>query len=305
MNRQDVIITVKDNFIYKIRRFMQSCAYVVFGAENMAKIYYRIVMKKRLNLKNPVSFTEKINWYKLYYCPENQLIIQCSDKYNVRDFLDSLGLEKYKAEIINSWKNPDEIVWEDLPDKFVLKNTNGCGYNIICRNKSSLNEKETKKLLKKWLSEHFGYYNAEPHYEKGEKQIICEKYIKSEDILPLDYKMHCMNGMPKVLQVCEERDRKETKYIFYDTKGIPFSFGKYPRKNRLDISEELLAEMVSVREKVAKYFPYVRVDFFINKGGLQISELTFSPSAGLKPDLLYRNADNIMGEMWDSEGLMA
>lgn len=304
LNNEKVIVTVRNNLSYRIRRWMQRCAYCVLGPTIMAKIYYRIVMKKKLHLKNPITFTEKINWYKLYYCPNNDLVVKCSDKFGVRSFLEENNLQKYMSELVGVWRDPNDIVWEELPQKFALKNSNGCGYNIICSDKSFLDETETKRTLKRWLKDHFGYYNAEPHYEKGDKCIICEEYIESEHLLPIDYKIHCMNGSPKVIQVCDERTNKTTKYVYYNEKGEPFSFGKYPTDAKLDISEEHLKEMVDVCEKAAKNFPYVRVDFFINKGNLQISELTFSPSAGLKPDLTYGDGDLIMGEMLNIKGLV-
>ena len=282
----------------------ESIAYRIFGPKFMSKVYYKLDMKRTLNLENPGTFTEKINWYKLFYCPYNELIIKCSDKYTVRPFLEKQGFGKYLSELIGVWDDPDDICWDELPDKFVLKNSNGCGYNIICDKKSCLDEKETKQLLKKWLNEHFGYYNAEPHYEIGKKRIICEKYIESGHLLPIDYKVHCMNGIPKVLQVCDERTNKVTKYYYYNMQGEPLQFGKYLIEQDISLDGALLAEMNSIAEKIAGFFPYVRVDFFINNGHLQISELTFSPSAGLKPDLNYNNGDEVMGKMLDFDELV-
>lgn len=294
-----IAVTVRDGFSYSVRRKGQCLAYKLLGPKRMAKVYYRIVMKEKLDLDHPKSFTEKINWYKLFYCPENERIIQCSDKYMVRSFLEGLGLGDYLSELIGVWEDPNQIDWDTLPQKFALKNSNGCGYNIVCRDKAHLDEQETKKLLKKWLNEHFGYFNAEPHYEVGSKRIICEKYIESAHLLPVDYKIHCMNGFPKVLQVCDERTAKETKYIYYDMEGHPLDFGKYPQKMDMDIAAEMLADMNRICRIIAPYFPYVRIDFFVNRGKLQIGELTFSPSAGLKPDLKYGNGDWIMGQMLD------
>lgn len=299
INNEYVAVTVRDNLGYRVRRRGQVLAYQIFGPVWMAKIYYRIVMKEKLNLRNPQTFTEKICWYKLFYCPKNELVIQCSDKFTVRSFLEGLGLGDYLSGLIGVWENPERIRWEELPRRFALKNSNGCGYNIICKDKAYLDERETKKLLKKWLGEHFGYYNAEPHYEVGRKRIICEEYIESAHLLPIDYKIHCMNGVAKVLQVCDERTAKETKYLYYDMEGHPLDFGKYPQKMDMDITSEMLADMNRICGIIAPYFPYVRIDFFVNQGKLQIGELTFSPSAGLKPDLKYGNGDWIMGQMLD------
>lgn len=299
MDKNHVVITVQRGIKYKFRRYIQVLFYKIFGPIIMAKIYYRIVMKKKLNLKNPTTFTEKINWYKIYYCPKNELIIKCSDKYTVRNFLIENGMKEYISEIVAVWDNANEIDWSKLPEKFALKNSNGCGYNIICNDKKYLDEKKTKKLLKKWMKEKFGCYNAEPHYNIGEKCIICEKYIESKNLLPLDYKIHCMNGKPKVIQLISERTTSHYITTYYDINGNPMDIGINPSKDKLNINDDLLEKMIEISEKIASYFPYVRVDFFINKGKIQISELTFSPSAGLKPDLNVNNGDIIMGNLFD------
>ena len=305
MNNEYVAVTVRDNLSYVIRRKCQVLAYKLLGAKIMAKVYYRIVMKENLNLRSPKTFTEKVSWYKLFYCPKNDLVVQCSDKYTVRGYLEERGLGDYLSTLIGVWDDPEEIDWDELPLKFALKNSNGCGYNIVCSNKAYLDEREAKKLLKKWLKERFGYYNAEPHYEAGKKRIIGEQYIESANLLPVDYKIHCMNGEPKVMQVCDERTAKITKYVYYDMSGHPFSFGKYPQESDLDISVEMLADMNRICKIIAPDFPYVRIDFFVNGGKLQIGELTFSPSAGLKPDLKYGNGDQTMGAMLDLSDIKA
>lgn len=299
-----VIITVRDNFAYTVRRSLQKMAYRLFGPVFMAKVYYKIVMGKKLNLKEPSTFTEKINWYKLYYCLNDPLIIKCCDKFGVREYLAEVGLERYLSALIGAWDTPEEIDWDKLPKKFALKNSNGCGYNIICCDKAALDEKKTKKLLRKWLRDSFGCYNAEPHYNLGKKKIICEEYIDSGTRLPDDYKIHCMSGEPKVIQVCDDRTSKTTRYTYFDTCGRPLPYGKSPSKSNICVPTEQLNEMLEVSKRAAKEFPYVRVDFFVNHGHLQISELTFTPSAGLKPDLLYGGGDLEMGKMMDIEQLV-
>ena len=139
----------------------------------------------------------------------------------------------------------------------------------------------------------------------GEKRILCEKYIESAHFLPTDYKIHCMNGDPKILQLCQDRNLTTKRFVYYDVEGHPLNFGKYPQKSDLEIEPELLVDMVRICRIIAPHFPYVRIDFFINHGKLQIGELTFTPSAGLKPDLNYGDGDRKMGEMLDISGLLA
>ena len=104
-----VTVTSKGNFTYRMRRQLQCAAYVLLGAKSISKIYYRISMGRPLHLANPQTFTEKITWYKLFYCPENERIIQCSDKYAVRSFLENLNLGNYLSELIGVWDTPEEI----------------------------------------------------------------------------------------------------------------------------------------------------------------------------------------------------
>ena len=300
-----VMVTSKGNFTYRMRRQLQCAAYVLLGAKSISKIYYRISMGRPLHLANPQTFTEKITWYKLFYCPENERIIQCSDKYAVRSFLENLNLGNYLSELVGVWDTPEEIDWDALPDKFALKDSNGCGHNIICRDKSHLDKGRAKALLRQWQRTRFGRYYAEPHYDIGEKRILCEKYIESAHFLPVDYKIHCMNGDPKVLQVCQDRNVTTKRFVYYDVEGHPLNFGKYPQKRDLEIEPELLVDMVRICRIIAPHFPYVRIDFFVNQGKLQIGELTFTPSAGLKPDLNYGDGDRKMGEMLDISGLLA
>ena len=295
----EVIITVKNSPIYKARRFAQRLAYRIFGPQRMAKFYYRIVMKSKLNLDNPQSFCEKINWYKLYYCPNNEMVVRCSDKYLVREYISSCGFDGLLSKIINVWEKPDDIKWDSLPNEFALKISNGCGYNIICSNKNCLNETKTKRLLKKWIKEKFGCYNVEPHYDLGPKWIICEKYIKGEDALPTDYKIPCFFGEPRLIQTCEDRSAEGSIYRYYNLDGNPLPYGKSCGEKPLEIRHDLLTQMIDVAKRLSKPFPFVRVDFFVVDNRLQISELTFTPSAGLKPDIAGQRGDVQLGAFFD------
>ena len=109
------------------------------------KIMYRVKMKKKLNLKNPKTFNEKINWLKIYDYPYNETVIKCADKYLVRDYLREKKLSKYLVNLFGVWDSPDEINFDALPNKFVLKCNHGCGYNIICTDKLYLDIDLTKK----------------------------------------------------------------------------------------------------------------------------------------------------------------
>ena len=273
-NDQAVIYTLKSNYKYRIRRRLQKVACHIFGFNIMTKIYYRIVMHQKLNLRSPKLYSEKICWYKLNYCPTNKTIINCADKYLVRKYLEDKGLREFLPELIGVWTNTDDIIWDELPEKFALKCSHGSGFNIICLDKKRANELEIKKKLNKWLKDDFGYYNAEPHYNYSDRRIICEKYIDSKTRLPIAYKVHCLNGKPITIQVCSDRGSGETKFAFCDLDGkwLPYT---NDGEQVFDICVKNLKMMKEIAEKIAADFPLVRVDFYKERDTLKIGELTF------------------------------
>ena len=295
-----VIITLKDGFVYKARRFMQKIAYGVFGPETMTKVYFRILLGRELNLDAPKTFNEKICYYKLYYCAKNERIAKCADKYWVRDYLTAKGYADNLIDLLGVWDEPEDIEWDQLPEKFALKRSNGCGYNIICTNKCGVNEKDVKKLLKKWQKDKFGKYNVEPHYDILPSKIICEKYINSEGRLPVDYKIHCCNGKSKYVMVCDGRVRGRTNFYYYDMNGKILDVETDGSSKPFDLDEKLFHEMIRISDDIAQDFPFVRVDFYIDNNKLMIGELTFTPTAGYDYTLSCKG-DEMIGKMFQIE----
>lgn len=301
-NNEALIITTKSSVLYKIRRKAQLIACDFLGQETMTRIYFRHLLGYTLNLDNPVTFNEKICWYKINYCPNDELVVRCADKFYVREYLEGKGLGGYLVDIVGVWDNPQEIIWKELPKKFAIKRTNGCGYNIICLDKNQVSEKHVKRLLTKWQKEKFGKYNIEPHYDVLDSKIICEKYIESEDRLPVDYKVHCFNGKPEFIMVCDGRLRGKTSFGYFDLHKTFLPYAKSQQTFNLDITQQLLDEMVRISEVIACDFPFVRVDFYFSKGKLFIGELTFTPTAGYD-FTITRDGDNEMGKLFDLSGI--
>lgn len=285
------------NTLYKLRRKMQYAAVKIFGDYAMSRLFFLIVMKKNLNLNNPITFNEKIQHYKLFYCRENPLVIQCSDKFKFRDYLKEKGLYENLIPLVGAWKNADDIPWTELPEKFALKCNHGCGYNIICSNKDKMSEKEVKKLLNKWMREDFGYFNAEPHYNKIPKMIICEKFIENEPgKLPIDYKVHCFNGEPLFLLVCSDRKDNTSYYDYFDLNWNNLDYSLVKNNNMLFEKPETFNEMIRISRVIASDFPFVRVDFYQYIGRVFIGELTFVPAGGLD-NTLPSEADYEIGKL--------
>lgn len=151
-----------------------------------------------MDLKNPKTFNEKIQWLKLHDYPNNQLVINGADKYKVREYVKKKGLGDILVPLLRHWDRPEDIDWEKLPDKFVLKCNHGCAYNILCNNKNAFDKDDAIKKIKKWMKEDFGAFNIETHYSKIKPHITCEKFLG--DCI-VDYKFFCFNGKPEYIYI--------------------------------------------------------------------------------------------------------
>lgn len=264
-----------------------------------SKYFYRKTFKKKLDLKYPRTFNEKLMWLKLYW--QNPIKSICADKYKVREYIVNEGLKECLNQLYGVYNKPEEIIWDNLPEKFVLKVNNTCGANIICNNKHELNEIEVKKKLKTWLKDKFYLKNAEIHYKDIPAKIICEKYLETDQgFTPIDYKIYCFNGEPKVVMLCKDRDIKDVKYYFCDLEGnvLPYdSMGEELLRKGVTHLElpECIEEMYSISRKLSKSFPFVRMDFYDYNGQAIFGEMTFTPCACLDNTLTER-AEREMGE---------
>lgn len=273
----------RDSIIYKFRRKLQIAAYCILPNEIMSKFYYRIVLHKKLNLVDPKTFNEKLQWYKLYYCPNNPLIIQCTDKYLVREYIKIKGMGKYLTSLYGVWEDAKEIEWDKLPDKFVLKCNHGCAYNILCPDKKEFDIKKATNQLNKWLKEDFGKYNIEIHYSKIKpRRIICEEYLGDRIT---DYKFYCFNGVPHFFYVSYDliHDRQaQIGFFNIDGSKLPLVRNDYKSIDEIELPE-FYEEMLNVSKVLCKDFPFVRVDFFIANNRFYFAELTFTPAAAMMP----------------------
>lgn len=262
-------------------------------------IYKRIYKKsqgKTLNLKNPTLFNEKLMWLELNN-KNNDLMIKCTDKYDVRQYVKEKGCGEILNELYGVYNDANEINLDELPKKFVLKCTHGCGFNIICDDKSKLDKKETIKKLNKWKSKRFGYETVELHYTKIKPRIICEKYLETDaGILPNDYKIYCFNGVPKLILVCTERVTK-TRLDFFDLDWNVLDIGKEEYKSKVVPKKpENLKKMIEYAKKLSEPFEFVRVDFYNDNGKVIFGELTFTP-AGCRAQYYTDNGNKMLGDM--------
>ena len=171
-----------------------------------AKARYKSVHKKKLNLKNPQNFNEKLLWLKLNRYNKDPLVVQCADKVAVRDYIKDCGYADILNELIGVWDCPCQIPWDELPQKFALKWNFGAGMNIICKDKDVLNRQEIIAQMKEWGKSKCWLDHGEMQYKYIDKKILCEKFIECPDqaVIP-DYKVYCFNGKPQAILVMHDR----------------------------------------------------------------------------------------------------
>lgn len=289
----------RDSFIYKARRKIQVVAHKLFSNEFMSKLYFKIVLKEKLDLKNPRTFNEKLQWLKLYYYPQNDLAVKCADKYRVREYIKDKGYENTLVPLLGAWDNVEDIDWDSLPNKFVLKCNHGCAYNIVCNDKTEFDRIKAKKQLNTWLKEDFGAFNIEPHYSNIKKhKITCEEFLGDNLV---DYKFFCFNGIPKFIYVSSDliHDR-QARIGFFNIDGSKINLKRddYASIEKIELPS-FYNEMLEMASKLCKDFPFVRVDFFVTDNKYYFAELTFTPSACMMPfnpkeiDLEWGNMLNI------------
>lgn len=273
----------------KAKEALKQCIYSfekivsVIPDDKYLKWFYFIHMKKRLNLDNPRTFNEKMQWLKLY--DRKPQYTRLVDKYEVRRYIaDTIG-EEYLIPLLGIWNKPEKIDFESLPDKFVLKCTHDSGSVLVCHNKKEFNTGKAIKFLNTRLKRNYFYHGREWPYKDVKPRIIAEQYMEEEAGEELkDYKLMCFNSKVKVAFVCSERYLGNgLRVTFFDTdwKRLPFE-RHYPASSVAIKKPEKYEEMIRIAEKLSEKLPFVRVDLYEIKGRIYFSELTFYPGSGIE-----------------------
>ena len=227
------------------------------------------------NLEAPESFSEKMQWLKLYY--RNPQMVIAADKYSVREFVAQKGLNHILNNIYGVFDFVEQIDIEKLPEKFVLKATHSTGWNLIVKDKSKLNWGIWKHIVGFWLNHNISANGREWHYAEMTPHVICEKYLEDASGNLMDYKFFCFNGIPHFLQVNLGRGNLDTVQNFYDLDWhlLPFGKSKLPNKNA-KISKPLNFElMIKYAKVLSEGFPFVRVDFYEAEGHVYFWRINF------------------------------
>ena len=237
-----------------------------------------------LNWEAPRSFNEKIMWLKLNY--QNPLITRCSDKFSVKGYVTEVLGEGHVVPTIDWWTNPDDIDFDKLPDKFVLKVNWSSGFNIIVPDKSQLNQDEVREQLRAWTQpDQNSYYQLfNWGYKYMSPVIYAEEYISEigDSTQVYDYKFFCYDGVCKNLFITTDRFTNKTYNWFdRDFNELPFTYGKVGKTEGGVIKPKHYEEMVAYAEKLAKPFPFVRVDFYEVGDKIMVGEMTFYSGGGI------------------------
>lgn len=252
----------------------------LFPDELYLKLLFRCMMGYKLNLKNPKSFSEKLQWLKLYN--RNPLYTTLVDKYSVKKWVVEKIGEEHIIPTLGVWNNAEEIDFSKLPNQFVLKTTNGGGGDvIICKDKSVFDKKRAIAHLNKGLKKNIYQTRREWSYKNVPPRIIAEKYMVEESGELKDYKFFCFDGIVKCLQVDYDRFVEHHRNV-YDTEWnlLPFSI-QYPSKKNVVIPKPKNFEtMLNIAALLSKNIPHVRVDLYNINGSVFFGELTFYHGSG-------------------------
>lgn len=293
----------RTSLLYKFRRKLQVLAHKIVPDAAMSKLYFRIVLKKKLDLKTPKTFNEKLQWLKLYYFPNDPLVVRCADKYAVRSYIEEKGYGSTLVPLAGAFHSADEIDWDALPEQFVLKCNHGCAYNIVCESKAALDKAAVSKQLTEWMREDFGAFNIELHYSKITPHMItCEEYLGEK---LTDYKFFCFNGEPKFIYVSSDLINDRSASIgFFNLDGSKMELR---REDYTDIESvsfpPYFDSMLNMARDLCAAFPFVRVDFFVTENTFYFAELTFTPSACMMP-LNPEKYDYEWGDMLNVDDLI-
>ena len=270
--------------IFKSKKIRYAILYLLrfIPDRAMLKLQYRIKFKRKLDLKNPKRFTEKIQWYKLNY--KNDIMPICSDKFAVREYIKEKGLEYILNDLYYVFETPDDIVFDKLPNKFVMKLSNGSGTNLICTSKELLNEADIRKEFKNYIFKVKANLGREWPYMEAKPVIIVEQLLEDKKHINNainDYKIFCYDGKPEYIICISDRYSDICNHLVYDTKWnkiLVASEGAMIEKD--SPKPDNLEEMLSIAEKLSEDFPFARIDLYSIENKIYFGEITFYPWSG-------------------------
>jgi hypothetical protein len=233
-----------------------------------------------LDLKNPKTFNEKINWLKLNY--RNPICSQLADKYEVRKYVSHRIGEKYLIPNLGVYDNYNEICFENLPNRFALKCTHDSGNVIVCKDKKDFDYMAAKAKINKSLKTNYFIWSREWPYKTINPRIVADQYIEEESGQLTDYKFFCFEGEIKLVQVDYDRFTGHKRHLYTPDWQIIRAAIDFPVDyNRIIAKPKTLDLMLDLASKLSEGFPFIRVDLYSVDDRVYFGELTFFPDGGL------------------------
>ncbi|MBR3865705.1 MAG: glycosyl transferase [Clostridia bacterium] len=268
-------------------------AFISFGSkgylkwmsdEAYLKAVYKIRTGKKLDLKNPQTFNEKLQWIKIHNRkPEYTAMV---DKYGVKKLVAEKIGEEYIIKTLGVWDSFDEIDFDSLPDRFVLKCTHDSGGLVICRDKSKLDIAKAKEKIERSLKRNYFWSSREWPYKDVKPRIIAEEYMEDssrpEGESLLVYKIMNFGGEPKIIQTIQNDKKPNESIDYFDTDWNLLELRQnFPNSTSPLQKPTVLSDMLELSRKMSAGFPFLRVDFYVIEGKIYFSEYTFFSDSGL------------------------
>lgn len=262
------------NVIKSIGRYLPDSLYL--------KIQYYYQFKRLPDLHNPQTFNEKLQWLKLY--DHNPLYTTMVDKVKAKEYVGARIGEKYIIPTLGVWKSAEEIDFDSLPAQFVIKCNHDSHGVIVCKDKSKLDVEEVRNRLGKRLKNSGYSYGREWPYKNVERRILAEQFVSDESGELIDYKIHCFNGEPKFVLVCQERfSGTGLKEDFYDLSWNLMDVKRPNAESGIPVQRpDAFDEMLELSKVLSKGVPFLRTDFYFTHGKILFGELTLFPASGFR-----------------------
>ena len=273
---------------YIINRRLHSSYGKKMADEEYVKKMFKLKMGYELDLENPKTYNEKLQWLKLnYHNPETIVMV---DKYLSKEYVKERIGEQYVVPLYGVWDKFSDIDFDILPEQFVLKTTHDCGGVVVCKDKSTFDKDSAEKFLNKHLKHEYFYHCREWPYKHVKPRIIAEKFMQDSKERPeeglTDYKFFCFDGEPKAMFIATDRAKAntETKFDFYDMEfnHLPFTNG-HPNSDKVIEKPKQFELMIELSKKLSKGLPHIRVDFYESEGNIYFGELTLFHWGGIVP----------------------
>lgn len=259
---------------------------------------FRARMGYRLDLKKCTTFNEKLQLIKLY--DHKPLYSTIVDKYEVKEYVGGIIGKGYIVPTYGVWESIDDIDFEGLPDKFVLKCTHDSGGICVVKEKNAENIRVAKRIIERSLKKNYFYLYREWPYKNVKPRIIAEQYLESNSYGGItDYKIHCFSGEPKYILVCKDRYTSSgLTEDFFDIHWNHIDVRRPKHCNSLTVipKPDELDELLNLARRLSNGFPFIRVDFYIIEHKVYFGELTFFPNGGFEK-FIPESFDYLMGSL--------